>query len=377
MRLSRFIRENLSSITTDWRNFATTLRGAEGMSALRLDDHIAEMLTFIADDIEASQSPSEQRAKSLGLAPSLENAVDSAAETHAGLRQADGFDIVEMVSEYRALRASVIKQWTTDGRVLADAEIADLTRFNEAIDQAVAESVVRFSQKVDRAKDLLLGVLGHDIRSPLATVQMSAQLLGKVGPLTDRQTVLTDQIGQSATRVRHIVTDLLDLAKASLGSGLPLCRATMSLQDLAKGIAAEIQLQNPDRPIRTTFDGDITGSWDQIRLGQVISNLLSNAVQYGKPGSPITLRAAGEPSDVTITVHNDGAAIPRAHLGTIFNSFTRVPVEGEAAVNGSQTANLGLGLFITREVVRAHGGKIEVESSTDSGTIFQITLPRE
>ncbi len=98
---------------------------------------------------------------------------DTAAEVHGTVRHDNGYNIMEMVSEYRALRARIIKLWTNQNRLLSDEDVVDLTRFNESIDQALSESVAKFSEKVDQSKDLLLGVLGHDIRNPLATIHMS------------------------------------------------------------------------------------------------------------------------------------------------------------------------------------------------------------
>jgi signal transduction histidine kinase len=106
-----------------------------------------------------------------------------------------------MVSEYRALRSSVIKLWTNSNRTLSDAEVVDLVRFNEAVDQALAESVVKFTEKVDYSKDLLLGILGHDIRSPLGAMSMCAQLMPRVGTLNEKQAQLTTQMVDCGTRI--------------------------------------------------------------------------------------------------------------------------------------------------------------------------------
>lgn len=342
------------------------------MTNLQLKDHIEQILSFIADDIEVSQSADAQFDKSRGLVGRSDES-ETAAEVHGALRHDDGYNVMEMVSEYRALRASVIKLWTTENKVLTDNDVLELTRFNEAIDQALAESVVKFSQKVDQSKDLLLGVLGHDIRSPLATIHMSAELLRKMDSPNERAKALITQIETSTMRVRNIVTDLLDLAKARLGTGIPLSRSAMSLSDLCVGIVDEMRIQHPDRAFNLTIAPDIRGYWDNVRLGQVLSNLLNNAIQYGKPGSPISVRLEDGPSSVTLAVHNEGDPIPRTHLESIFESFSRV---GSPEGTVRKPHNLGLGLFISREVVNAHGGRIHATSEAKEGTTLTIMLPK-
>ncbi|MGZ3305986.1 MAG: sensor histidine kinase, partial [Asticcacaulis sp.] len=354
MRLAEFIRSNMPAIIVDWQDFAESLAPSAGMTKRQLKDHIEQIMAFIADDIESNQSHPEQLAKSRGLG-ARDTITDTAAETHGSRRHDDGFDIVEMVSEYRALRASIIKLWTAVKRDLTDDDLLDLTRFNEAIDQALAESVVRFSHRVDAAKDLLLGVLGHDIRSPLGTIHMSAALMTRLGPLNERQATLVEQIEASTVRVRHIVTDLLDLARARLGTGLPVHPAPMSLSSLAERMVAEASVQNPERPIALECSGELEGNWDELRLGQVLSNLIANAIQYGKAGTGITVTLTGEVETVTTAVHNEGPPIPRSQLNTIFNSFTRGRTE-TASPDAAGTSNLGLGLFIADEIVKGHYG---------------------
>lgn len=373
MSLSEFIKSNKNDIITEWENFARSLSPASGMTTLRLKDHIEQILRFIARDLEAKQSLAEQFDKSRGLGDSPP-APDTAAEIHGSLRHDDGYDIMQMVSEYRALRASIIKLWTRQNRNLSDKDMTDLIRFNESIDQALAESVVTFSLKVDQSKDLLLGILGHDIRSPLATIHMSAELLKRTSAPIERNLILLNQIESSTARVRNIVTDLLDLAKARLGSGIPLIRAAMSLSDLCRGIVDETRIQHPDRSIVLDADPNVNGNWDAVRLGQVLSNLLGNAMQYGREASPVTVKLVVDAKTALVTVHNEGDPIPGTHLERIFDSFTRAPGSDDGQVDGTQ--NLGLGLFISREIVKAHGGTISATSDRLIGTTFRVTLPR-
>ena len=182
LRLANFIRANIDSIVEDWVRFTQTRTPAgENMTHLALQDHIVELLAFIADDLESAQTKDEQIQKSRGLGHAEGAFTQSAAEIHAALRLSDGFNIDQMVSEYRALRASVVKQWTASSQVLPATDLEDLTRFNEAIDQAMTESVAEYTKMVNQSRDLFLGVLGHDLRNPIGAVLMTQGRWPSVG----------------------------------------------------------------------------------------------------------------------------------------------------------------------------------------------------
>ena len=248
----------------------------------------------------------------------------------------------------------------------------DLTRFNESVDQSLAESVARFMEKVEYSKDLLFGILGHDIRSPLGAITMSSYLMQRTGELNEKQSALNTQIESSCTRVLKIVADLLDLTRARMGSGLPIKREPMVMSTLAEQIVQESRVQFAKRSILLTVSVNSEGEWDSSRMGQVFSNLISNAIQYGAPDSPITVTIGGNESMVNISVHNVGPEMSPSQVSTIFNSFTR----GSVAPENQPGANLGLGLFISKEIIHSHGGTIRVISTKAEGTNFMISLPR-
>jgi K+-sensing histidine kinase KdpD len=181
MRLADFILENREPILVDWEAFARTCGPAgQSMDVTSLRDHANEMLTVIARDLKTPQDKQEQKEKSKGNAPDAVKASETlseggndtktAAQRHGADRAEGGFTIDQMVSEYRALRASVIRLWTKAQGALALADLEDLTRFNEAIDQALAESVTRYTQDLDYSKEMFLAVLGHDLRTPLGAI---------------------------------------------------------------------------------------------------------------------------------------------------------------------------------------------------------------
>jgi len=372
MRLGALIRTNPGQIVGQWENFARTLvPAADGMSPLALRDHIKDILAFIADDIESSQTEHEQITKSHG--DKLRQSRDSAAETHASLREAGGFNMDQMVSEFRALRASVTKLWSAQRTEATDLDISDLTRFNEAIDQALMESISYYSKKLDHSRNLFLGILSHDLRNPLGAMLMSAQLTLKIGTLNERQTMLISQIIASAGRATEILDHLLDLTRARLGGGLSVSKEPMDMAFVSRQLVDEMRALHPGRTFTLEISGDTEGEWDRPRIGQVLSNLLGNAVQYGFTDLPIGVTVKGDTKGVLLSVHNHGVPIPPDAIGGIFDSLAR-----RAAENGEdpRSLHLGLGLYVTKEIISAHGGSIDVTSSEKNGTTFTIRFPR-
>jgi signal transduction histidine kinase len=374
-RLADFVRQNEASIVREWVEFARTISpGSDKMSKLALEDHIVDILGFVADDLESAQTPRERFDKSRGKGPKDGPFSESAAEIHAALRLADGFDIDQMVSEYRALRASVVKLWLAHHQALASTDIEDLTRFNESIDQAVTESVARYTKTINNSRNLFLGVLGHDLRNPIGAVSMGAEWIERSGTISPKQAKVVSEIRTAAGRATQILNDLLDLTRSSFGAEIPVVRTKTDIVSLCREIADEHRAVDPDRRFEVTHEGDPMGSCDPARLGQVLSNLLGNAVQYSNGSSPITVRVAGnDPETVTITVHNLGTPIPVETQKVIFQSWVR----GQDVKHPpEQGTHLGLGLYISKLIAEAHGGDLSVASSEAAGTTFSLRLPR-
>lgn len=374
MQLVEFIRGNTAPIIADWESFAQTLVPAgEHMGPLAIRDHIHQILDFIVSDIETDQTELERSEKSHGAA--VPGHHPSAAEIHSSLRYDGGFNMEQMVSEYRALRASVTKRWLASAPIITAAHVEALVRFNEAIDQALTESIRDYSQKMELSRNLFLGILSHDLRNPLGAISMSAQLTLKLGSLGETQTILQSQVVDSAQRASNIVDNLLDLTRARLGSGLPIARQTMDMGHVAHQLVDEMRILHPGRAFELRVTGEVRGAWDKARIGQVFSNLIGNAVQYGFIGTPITVRVEGLPQAVAISVHNEGVPIAASAQRTIFNALTRAPSQAQTAAQPAST-NLGLGLYITKEIVEAHGGTISFTSTDTAGTVFRICFPR-
>lgn len=371
-RLSDFIRGNTDAIAGEWVEFARTLTPAsDGMTRHALRDHAAEILAFVADDMETAQSGAEQVTKSQGDGPKAGGAQQSAAEVHAALRLADGFDLDQMVSEYRALRASVVKLWQASGQAPSRGDVQDLTRFHEAIDQAMTESIRHYTASVERSRTLFLGILSHDLRNPVGAASMAAEMLGRVGPLNEKQSVMASGIRDCTTRAARIITDLLDLTRVQLGTDLPIHKELCDLHALARQLVDEMRVFYPACTIDLHGAEAAEGMFDKARMGQVLSNLIGNGVEHGAAGTPVTVSIALEGGAVALSVRNMGVPIPTDRLDRVFEALVR----SSPGDDGPVGAHLGLGLFIASQIVRSHGGSIGVESSAD-GTVFTCRLPR-
>ena len=374
MRLADFISTNTEPILAEWVVFAESC-GAAGkeLDLVGLRDHAQAMLIDIVADLRTPQSSTEQVAKSKGEAAPAADGAETAAEVHGAGRAEVGFSVGEMVSEYRALRASVIRLWTRADGALTGADLEDLMRFNEAIDQAIAESITRYTEDLDRSKEMFLAILGHDLRSPLGAVITSSQFMLDTGELVEPYLTLTTRIGRSARRMNQMVDDLLDFTRGRLGSGMPIVRAPMDMGQLVRQSVDEMRAARPGSVVQVTTSGALDGNWDSERMSQLLSNLLGNAIQHGTAGEVIGVSVQGEASDVVLRLHNGGTTIPKSDLGTLFSPFKRLRA-GQTVTHDS--TSLGLGLYIAQQIVSAHGGTIDVRSSAEAGTLFTVRLPR-
>jgi signal transduction histidine kinase len=374
MRLADFIAANTEPILAEWVEFASTSGPAgKTMDLVALRDHAAEMLKTIVVDLRTPQTASEQSEKSKGKAPAASHGPDTPAEIHGAGRAESGFTVGEMVSEYRALRASVIRLWTKANGDLAGADLDDLVRFNETIDQALAESTERYSEDVDRAKEIFVAILGHDLRTPLAAVNMASQFMLDTGELGEPHLTMTTRILRSSKRMERMVADLLDFTRERLGAGVPIARGEVDLSTVVQHAVDETMAAHPQTLLQFTPTGDLHGRWDASRISQVITNLLSNAVQHGTPTALISVTAQGEAADVVLRIHNSGPPIPPGDLRTLFSPFKRFQSDRRAT---SDATSLGLGLYIVERIVTAHDGTIDVRSSAEAGTLFTVRLPR-
>ena len=370
--MARFIIENMEEIVAEWESFARIAAPASAtMEVWELRDHAREMLEAIAKDIETSQSRNQQDLKSRGLAPDVEG-LDTAATSHGILRHTVGFDLQHLVAEFRALRATVLRLWVAKKGYGDPDSVYEMTRFNEAIDQALAESAESYSKELSKSRDTFLAILGHDLRSPLSALAAALQILYDPEGEANRAEALAAGT-RSVSAMGETIRDLLDYTRTRLGKGIPITPAQANLESVCKIAISEVSLVHPQTAFRLETGGKLDGTFDSARMHQVVTNLLNNAVQHGKRGAPVFLVARGEQGGLVLQVRNPGVQIAPEVLQVIFDPMVQVPAEGTGPPS---SATLGLGLFIARAIVVAHGGKIEASCSAEDGTTFSVELPR-
>ena len=377
MRLADFILGNVEAILSEWEAFARSLTPGAKMTQLALRDDAEAMLRATARDMQASQSPAEQVSKSKGhngAGGKESDPLDHASVLHGVGRVGSGFDIMEVVAEYRALRASVLRLWRESHPQIGIDDIEDITRFNEAIDQSLAEAVGSYTSRVDQSRRMFLAILGHDLRNPLNCIRMAAQLVSRTAKQDPGSTKALSIIETNMEAITRLLSDLIDFASTGLGSAMPLTRGSVALEKLCREVFDGFCLAYPQRDLHFHPEGDLTGDWDAARLRQVVSNLMGNAFYHGATEGPVDLSVRSAGSTVVLSVHNEGPPIPSEMLTTIFDPLMRHTIPELAAQR--EPGSIGLGLYIVHEIVIAHGGTVEVASTAETGTTFTVRLPR-
>jgi signal transduction histidine kinase len=221
-------------------------------------------------------------------------------------------------------------------------------------------------------EEQLIGIVSHDLRNPLNAIRLGTTALLRGDDLGERQTVSVVRIQAAAERAHRMIRDLLDFTQARLSGGLHIDRRPADLHDILRSVLPELEATHADRELRVLPRGDGRGEWDPDRLGQVVQNLVLNALKYSPKGTPVRIETHGSDTGVTLAVHNEGPPIPPERLGKVFQPLQRGTGEVDKAGR-----SIGLGLYIVKQVVDAHGGTVSVESTAETGTTFVVHLPRK
>jgi signal transduction histidine kinase len=320
--------------------------------------------------------------------PGDSNCFSAVCATHTHVMPTEGFsqladsqqrlrEISVLQQRARALEGEVRQRKAIESalrevlerRAQVEAELrASLEREQEARLQAQAN---------DAFKEVFMGILGHDLRNPLNTILTTARLMTLRGELLPESQKRIDRVITSGVRMQRMIEQILDMARDRLTSGIAISRtAARDLVPLVGKIVEETRLAHPERRIELRSEGRCLASVDADRFEQVVSNLLGNAATHGDPARPIVVRVArveGADSEaqVTFSVRNYGTPIDSSFLPLLFDPFRR-----QRKPEG-RSAGLGLGLYISERIVRAHGGTIRVESSEKEGTLFETVIPCE
>jgi PAS domain S-box-containing protein len=279
--------------------------------------------------------------------------------------------------EYRLRRHDGVYRWIFDrgvpftddsgsfaGFIGSCVDIDDRRKAQEAQQQHSQEQLA-LARDFER---WILAIVSHDIRNPLSTIQLAARQLEEVGASAGAAKRCAAIVARGVNRIQHIVSDLLDLSREREGAGIPIDRKPSDLRAMCRQIIDELEAIARDRKITFDCDADGVGAWDEHRILQAISNLASNAVQHGVPGSPVRVRLTGDDQRVAIEFRNEGT-ISGEILPHVFEPFR------SGRQHTRRGDGLGLGLFIAKAIARAHGGGLEVDCS-DGATMFRLVLPR-
>lgn len=366
--LAQFVRDHRNLILSEWLAEVRQLPSAHCQPLEAIRDHIPDFLDRLADAIDRG----DVSAVTMQGLPNL----------HAAMRVREGYDLRQVVAEYRSIRAVILRLYSDKGDVSEESrpKLLPITTMNAALDTAIADAVDQYAIDQGKAREMFIGMLGHDLRDPLNTIAFSARLLSSGGQPPEAETrKIATRIESSATRMDSMIRDLLDFARGRLGGGFPIAPTPVDARTLIAETVNEISHAHPERSIAlgaTSPPGDFDVEWDPDRIAQALTNLLSNAVAHGS--DPIAVDAKREREWVTIEIRNAGE-IPAAAMPTIFAPFS-APVTDRRHANGARAADrrrghLGLGLYIVHEIATAHGGKVVAESHSGE-TTFRLVLPR-
>ncbi len=381
MRVADFIRQHSEDIAKEWEAFARTCSPAAAkMNVAQLRDHILPLLRFLADDMDTPQTRFEQNEKAQGRQP-LAKGEASEAEQHAAMRIIDGFTVDQVIGEFRALRASVLRLWAehrdSDERAPI-TEPAQITRFNESIDQMLSESVARHAYLETQARehstrrDAFLATLSHELRGPLAAIANGVHIVEAVGATNERLASVAAMMTRQTQHLRRLLDDLLDLARISRDR-LSLSCAPTDIRQCVQD-AVDANREEPTQPshvLKLNLPAEpLVGEVDSTRIMQVISILLNNAIRYSPVGSSIELSLIRDHECARVSVRDEGVGIAAEVLPHIFDPF-RVTDENDLARHG-----LGIGLGLARKLVELHAGTLVAESAGPGrGAEFCVAIP--
>lgn len=355
MPLANFMTAHRERILEEWERRASA-RTTRVVNADQLRDHLDELLDAIARELTSDAAAD----------------VQVVAEKHAAHRAHEGMLLQDMVSEFPVLRSCVIQLWMQSLSTATLGDLEDVRRFDEALDRALTESVSEFMNRLNRARETFLGILGHDLRNPLATIITGGRLLLDDPLDAERSRDVVRRLVVTGERMHQLVIDLLDFTRTRFSGEMPIHRKECDLAPTVRHAVDEVATAHPERRVTFDISGDLSGRWDDRRMGQAIGNLLGNAVQHGAGDKAVELSARGDDCEITIAVHNDGPPIPEETRAVLFNPLAAA----ERRARKRDPDHLGLGLYIAKAIVTGHEGTVDVESSTERGTTFTMRFSR-
>jgi len=354
--LTSFIREHRDEIVREWLSHVEKLPNPHGRTP-NLRDHVPALLDRLAGAVERYD---------YGPRP-----LEDLPEQHALVRFHEGYDLRQVVAEYRFLRRVISDLYAQRGDLSVDAraKMNALIVMHEAVDRAISEAVDQYAFERERVRDRFIAILGHDLRDPLNTILFTANAqLTKPEERPGDTAKAASRTRAAAERMDRMIRDLLDFARGRLGGGFTVVPTRFDARNLVSHAVHEIAHAHPDRDVQWSGEhsrGNFDVEWDSDRIAQVIANLVGNALMHGQ--DPVTVQMNDEGDEIEIQVSNRGE-IPHEVLPHLFDPF--VSDTTHATRHG-----LGLGLYIVKQIAQAHGGNVRGDSSNDT-TTMNVTLPR-
>jgi len=375
MQLSTFIVAQLDTLVEECQGFVrASMASLSESERAELRDCLKGVLLTIARDMEREGGTAAHGKTGAGMGHASADSAPSSR--HGQLRQQCGIGAGQLAAEFGAVRANVLTRWYFSGaRKDSESVLHQSIRFNQAVDAALHDAAESFALAQTSARDAYLFTLAQDLRSPLSTIHVASTVLARpdFGPETRRNSAR--RVGAALTQMDGLISDLLEYTRNRAAPGIPVDRLPCDLKHVCEAALDAVRTSHLARTFHLTTSGDLTLSVDAPRIQQALANLLCNAVQHGDSQSVIKLDAGGDDAAMTLSVWNAGRVIPEAALEAVFEPWVRIPKAG-AAAHDRLPASLGLGLFIAREIVIAHGGTIVCASDAGGGTRFTIRLPR-
>lgn len=319
-----------------------------------LVDHMPTFIDRLAEGLERLGPDPEREGHEVGLGVTSKN--------HAENRSENRYDVMAALLEYTHLRMAILTICRETGTCIRDDERLYV---HAAIDSAMAVVAAEMQTRALAFEERLIGIVSHDLRNPIGAILLAVCSLERSGRVLQdgRYEAMLGRIRRSAERAGRLLEDLLSFTEARV-VGLPIHRRPVDLEEVAKPYI--VDAEQAGRQVGFHVEGDVHGQWDPDRMGQVVQNLLSNAIQHGTPTGPIDVTLAGHDGLIVLKVENEGSLPPPR----VFEAFERAGTGCSGKPKG-----VGLGLYIARHIVEGHGGSLDVGYASGR-VIFTARVPR-
>ncbi|HZG37656.1 MAG TPA: HAMP domain-containing sensor histidine kinase [Nodosilinea sp.] len=358
--VSESLQENSQKIMRLWEVRARNeVSASMHQNSLVLQNSLPLYLNHLADEL----SPQICRTSHQTATALLEKTRIGKQHGHERAGYAD-YSISQLILEYHILRQVIFQVLEEDAPL--NARERDI--IIDSIEQAVNDAASQFSQTLRDIQEMFMVTLTHDLRGPVNIVKMGTQLILRRFDRGDAYLDVTARMISAIDRMDAMIQNLLDASRLRAGQGLKLEFEECNLDKLLREVVEDLNFTYGERFI-VVSDAGIKGNSSPKQIRRVIENLANNAIKYGAPDAPITLTLQQTDTQIRLVIHNEGDPIPAEAQSILFQQFRRT-------ISAEDKSGWGLGLFLAKNIVKAHQGTIEIKSKENEGTSFIITLPK-